>query len=114
MAGYQSLETGNLISPASQFWTAGPSVRWRLLEYPRLRAQVLAQTRAPVAAVDIKVVKLDGLVDAVKAHCAAFMVSTFVTTVREVKDPAVAAVLTKVFLTSTRQGLQYIVRVGGV
>ena len=44
MAGYQSLETGNLISPASQFWTAGPSVRWRLLEYPRLRAQVLSQS----------------------------------------------------------------------
>jgi NodT family efflux transporter outer membrane factor (OMF) lipoprotein len=43
-AGYQSLETANLISPASKFWTAGPSVRWRLLEYPRLRAQIRAQT----------------------------------------------------------------------
>jgi len=43
-AGFQSLETGNLFSPASEFWTAGPTVRWRLLEYPRLRAQVLAQT----------------------------------------------------------------------
>lgn len=44
MAGYQSLETANLFSAASQFWSAGPSVRWRLLEYPRLRAQIRAQT----------------------------------------------------------------------
>ncbi|HEY2951892.1 MAG TPA: efflux transporter outer membrane subunit [Verrucomicrobiae bacterium] len=43
-AGFQSLRTENLISPQSEFWSAGPSVRWRLLEYPRLRAQVRAQT----------------------------------------------------------------------
>jgi NodT family efflux transporter outer membrane factor (OMF) lipoprotein len=43
-AGFQSLHTGNLIAPQSEFWSAGPSVRWRLLEYPRLRAQVRAQT----------------------------------------------------------------------
>ena len=43
-AGYQSLEAGTLISPASKFWSAGPSVRWRLLEYPRLRSQIRAQT----------------------------------------------------------------------
>lgn len=42
-AGYQSLDAGSLFSPASKFWSAGPSVRWRLLEYPRLRAQVRAQ-----------------------------------------------------------------------
>lgn len=43
-AGFQSLHLGNLISPASEFFSAGPSVRWRLLEYPRLRAQIRAQT----------------------------------------------------------------------
>jgi NodT family efflux transporter outer membrane factor (OMF) lipoprotein len=42
--GYQSLDSENLISPASKFWSAGPSVRWRLLEYPRLRALIKAQT----------------------------------------------------------------------
>jgi multidrug efflux system outer membrane protein len=42
--GFQSLESANLISPNSRFWSAGPSVRWRLLEYPRLKAQVNAQT----------------------------------------------------------------------
>ncbi len=43
-AGYQSLDAATLIEPASQFWSAGPSVRWRLLEYPRLKAEINAQT----------------------------------------------------------------------
>lgn len=43
-AGYQSLDLGSLISPASEFWTAGPAVSWRILEYPRLRAQIKYQT----------------------------------------------------------------------
>ena len=43
-AGYQSLDVENLISPSSKFWSAGPSVRWRLLEFPRLRSQIRAQT----------------------------------------------------------------------
>ncbi len=43
-AGYQSLKLGSLISPASEFWSAGPSVTWRLLEYPRLRAEVKSQS----------------------------------------------------------------------
>lgn len=43
-AGYQSFEAGNLIEPASKMWSAGPSVRWRLLEFPRLSAQIKAQT----------------------------------------------------------------------
>lgn len=38
--GYQSLNTENLIEPASKFWSAGPVVRWRLLEYPRLKQQI--------------------------------------------------------------------------
>lgn len=42
--GFQSLHASNLISPASEFWSAGPSVQWRLLEYPRLKAAVNAQT----------------------------------------------------------------------
>jgi outer membrane protein, multidrug efflux system len=43
-AGYQSLKLGSLISPASEFWSAGPSVTWRLLEYPRLRADIKSQS----------------------------------------------------------------------
>ena len=43
-AGYQSLDAGTFLEPASKFWSAGPSVRWRLLEYPRLKAQINAQT----------------------------------------------------------------------
>jgi NodT family efflux transporter outer membrane factor (OMF) lipoprotein len=38
--GYQSLSTENLVEPASKFWSAGPGVRWRLLEYPRLKQQI--------------------------------------------------------------------------
>jgi multidrug efflux system outer membrane protein len=44
VAGFQSLQAADLIAPQSKFWSAGPSVRWRLLEYPRLRAQIRAQT----------------------------------------------------------------------
>src|SRR6185436_13464801 len=44
VAGFQSLNTGDLIAPGSQFWSFGPSVKWRLFEYPRLRAQIRAQT----------------------------------------------------------------------
>jgi outer membrane protein TolC len=43
-AGFQSLHAGNLISPASEFWNAGPTVTWRFLEYPRLRASIRSQT----------------------------------------------------------------------
>lgn len=43
-AGFQSLDAGTFLEPASKFWSAGPSVRWRLLEYPRLKAQINAQT----------------------------------------------------------------------
>jgi outer membrane protein, multidrug efflux system len=48
--GYQSLTVGDLISPQSKFWSAGPSVTWRLLEYPRLRAEIKAQTAQTAAA----------------------------------------------------------------
>lgn len=43
-AAYQSLDIENLVSPNSKMWSAGPSVRWRLFEYPRLQAQIRAQT----------------------------------------------------------------------
>lgn len=43
-AGLQSLHTANLFSPASEFWSAGPTVQWRILEYPRLRAMLKAQS----------------------------------------------------------------------
>lgn len=42
--GFQSLNASTLFSPASEFYSAGPLVRWRLLEYPRLKAQINAQT----------------------------------------------------------------------
>ena len=38
------MQVADLIGPKSEFWSAGPSVRWRLFEYPRLRAQIRAQT----------------------------------------------------------------------
>ena len=44
VAGFQSLHTANWIAPESEFWSFGPSVRWRFLEYPRLHAQIRAQT----------------------------------------------------------------------
>lgn len=44
VGGWQSLDTSTLLSPGSKFWSAGPSVRWRLLEYPRLKAQINART----------------------------------------------------------------------
>jgi len=43
-AGYQSLDAAAWFEPASKYWSAGPSVRWRLLEFPRLKALVNAQT----------------------------------------------------------------------
>ena len=43
-AGFQSLNLGNLVSPASEFWNAGPTVTWRLLEYPRLRSTIRSDT----------------------------------------------------------------------
>ncbi len=44
MAGYESLHAGNLVNGASKFWDVGPTVTWRLLEYPRLRAEIRSQT----------------------------------------------------------------------
>jgi NodT family efflux transporter outer membrane factor (OMF) lipoprotein len=44
VGGFQSLRASTLIAPQSEFWSFGPVVRWRLLEYPRLRAQIRAQT----------------------------------------------------------------------
>jgi len=44
IAGFQSLHTSDLFAPSSRFWTAGPSVRWRLFEMPKLHALVRAQT----------------------------------------------------------------------
>jgi len=44
VAGYESLHAGNLVNGASKFWDVGPTVTWRLLEYPRLRAEIRSQT----------------------------------------------------------------------
>jgi NodT family efflux transporter outer membrane factor (OMF) lipoprotein len=42
--GLESLHAANFFSPASEFWNAGPTITWRLLEYPRLRATIRAQS----------------------------------------------------------------------
>jgi multidrug efflux system outer membrane protein len=42
-AGFESLHGSDLISPESKLWSAGPSVTWRLLEYPRLKAAISSQ-----------------------------------------------------------------------
>src|SRR6266853_4320121 len=40
--GYQSLSASSWFSPGSQYWSAGPTVTWRLLDFGRIRAQIKA------------------------------------------------------------------------
>jgi len=42
--GFSSLSGGDLFTPGSRFWSAGPKVTWRLLEFPQIRAKIRAQT----------------------------------------------------------------------
>jgi NodT family efflux transporter outer membrane factor (OMF) lipoprotein len=41
--GFQSLSGGDLFTVGSRYWSAGPKVTWRLLEFPQLRAKIRAQ-----------------------------------------------------------------------
>jgi multidrug efflux system outer membrane protein len=43
LAGFQSLHTSDLFTSGSRFWSAGPSVTWRILDVARVRAGIRVQ-----------------------------------------------------------------------
>jgi len=43
-AGFESVSLGKWFEPGSRFWSIGPGVQWRLLDFGRVRAEVRAQT----------------------------------------------------------------------
>jgi NodT family efflux transporter outer membrane factor (OMF) lipoprotein len=49
-AGIESVSLGNWFEPGSRFWSIGPSLQWRALDFGRVRAQVQAQTAVQEAA----------------------------------------------------------------
>jgi len=49
-AGVESISFGKLFTPGSVFWSLGPSVQWRALDFGRVRAEVQAQTAVQEAA----------------------------------------------------------------
>lgn len=49
-AGFESVSTVNWFQPGSRFWSIGPSLQWRVLDFGRVRAQVRAQTAVQEAA----------------------------------------------------------------
>ena len=42
LAGFQSFSAGDWFNPSSKYWSAGPTVSWRLLDYGRIRSQIKA------------------------------------------------------------------------
>src|SRR5262245_8521849 len=42
LAGFQSLSTRDWFTGGSRYWSAGPTVTWRLLDFGRIRAQIKA------------------------------------------------------------------------
>jgi NodT family efflux transporter outer membrane factor (OMF) lipoprotein len=44
IAGYQTLSLTDWFSPASRFWTAGPTVTWRIMDTGRIYANIRVQT----------------------------------------------------------------------
>ncbi len=44
------ISLGNWFDPASRFWSIGPVVQWKALDFGRVRAQVSAQTAVQEAA----------------------------------------------------------------
>jgi multidrug efflux system outer membrane protein len=42
LGGYQSISFSSWITPSSQYWTAGPTMTWRLLDFGRIHAQIKA------------------------------------------------------------------------
>jgi multidrug efflux system outer membrane protein len=49
-AGVESVSVGNWFDPGSRFWSIGPSLQWRVLDFGRVHAQVRAQTAVQEAA----------------------------------------------------------------
>jgi len=49
-AGVESISVGKWFDPGSRFWSIGPSLQWRVLDFGRVRAQVRAQTAVQEAA----------------------------------------------------------------
>jgi multidrug efflux system outer membrane protein len=59
LGGYSTISASSWISPGSQYWTAGPTMTWRLLDFGRIRAQIKAadaQTKGVLAAYEKAVV----------------------------------------------------------
>ena len=51
-AGYSTISASSWISPGSQYWAAGPTMTWRILDFGRIRAQIKAadaQTKQALA-----------------------------------------------------------------
>jgi len=49
-AGMESVSLGKWFEPGSLFWSIGPSLQWRALDFGRVRAEVKAQTAVQEAA----------------------------------------------------------------
>jgi NodT family efflux transporter outer membrane factor (OMF) lipoprotein len=49
-AGMESVSVGKWFEPGSLFWSLGPSLQWRALDFGRVRAEVQAQTAVQEAA----------------------------------------------------------------
>jgi NodT family efflux transporter outer membrane factor (OMF) lipoprotein len=49
-AGLESVTLGKWFEPGSQFWSLGPTLQWRALDFGRVRAEVKAQTAVQEAA----------------------------------------------------------------
>jgi multidrug efflux system outer membrane protein len=59
LGGYSTISASSWISPGSQYWTAGPTMTWRVLDFGRIRAQIKAadaQTKGALAAYEKAVV----------------------------------------------------------
>jgi len=49
-AGWESVSLRKWFDPSSRFWSIGPSLQWRALDFGRVRAEVRAQTAVQEAA----------------------------------------------------------------
>jgi NodT family efflux transporter outer membrane factor (OMF) lipoprotein len=49
-AGFESVSLGKWFERSSEFWSLGPTVQWRALDFGRVRAEVQAQTAVQEAA----------------------------------------------------------------
>jgi NodT family efflux transporter outer membrane factor (OMF) lipoprotein len=49
-AGLESVSLGNWFQPGSRFWSLGPTLQWRALDFGRVRSEVHAQTAVQEAA----------------------------------------------------------------